>query len=500
MSTLLIENANELVTPEGRHALNGHAMTKLRVIPNGALLSENGVITAVGTTEDVRRQLRQRQSDRSTSHKLNFESNCQSDRSSSYKSSFESNCPSSHELSCESNLPSGHPTSGKLSCGSNFSSDRSSSRQLDLRPDDVIIRDDAITRIDATGKTVLPGFVDPHTHFVFGGYREDEFNLRLQGASYMDIMRMGGGIAATNRATHAASEEELYAEGFKRMDRMLDLGITTVEGKTGYGEDTATEDKMLRVMEQLDRDHPVDVVKTYLGAHAVPPSWKGRSGEYIDYLIKEGLPMAAGRAEFCDVFTEEGVFSLEESEKLLRAAKEQGFKLKMHADEIEPMGGAGLAAKLGAVSADHLLKAKDEDLFAMRDAGCIACVLPLTAFSLREPYARARFMIDHGLAVALGTDLNPGSCYSQSIPLMIALATIYMKLTIEETITAITLNAAAAIDRADRIGSLEKGKAADVVILDCPGYRHLSYHFAMNLVDTVIKKGDVVRRPCDRNC
>ena len=437
MNTLLIENANELVTPEGYYARNGSAMAELRVIPNGALLSENGVITAVGTTDDVRRQLKQRQLSR--------------------------------QLNC----------------------------QPDLQPSS--LSDDVITCIDATGKTVLPGLIDPHTHFVFGGYREEEFNLRLQGASYMDIMRMGGGIAATNKATHAASEEELYEEGYKRMDRMLDLGITTVEGKTGYGEDTATEDKMLRVMEKLDRDHPVDVVKTYLGAHAVPPSWKGRGADYIDYLIEEGLPMAAGRADFCDIFTQEGVFTLEESEKLLLAAKEKGFKLKMHADEIESMGGAGLAAKLGAVSADHLLKAKDEDLFALRDAGCIACLLPLTAFSLREPYARARFMIDHGLAVALGTDLNPGSCYSQSIPLMIALATIYMKLTIEETITAITLNAAAAIDRADRIGSLEKGKIADIIILDCPGYRHLSYHFAMNLVDTVVKKGDVVH--CrDRNC
>lgn len=468
MSILLIENANELVTPEGCHARNGSAMAELRVIPNGALLSENGVITAVGTTDDVRHQLKQRQ--------LSRQSNCQSDGQSNHLPDSQLNRQSDQQSDCQQECQPSH----KSNCGSDCQTECPS--------------DDVITCIDATGKTVLPGFVDPHTHFVFGGYREDEFNLRLQGASYMDIMRMGGGIAATNRATHAVSEEELYQEGYKRMERMLDLGITTVEGKTGYGEDTATEDKMLRVMEQLDRNHPVDVVKTYLGAHAVPPSWKGRSGEYIDYLIKEGLPMAAGRAEFCDVFTEKGVFSFEESEKLLRAAMARGFKLKMHADEIEPMGGAGLAAKLGAVSADHLLKAKDKDLFAMRDAGCIACVLPLTAFSLCEPYARARFMINHGLAVALGTDLNPGSCYSQSIPLMIALATIYMKLTIEETITSITLNAAAAIDRADRIGSLEKGKAADIVILDCPGYRHLSYHFAMNLVETVVKKGDVVRR------
>jgi imidazolonepropionase len=311
----------------------------------------------------------------------------------------------------------------------------------------------------------------------------------------MEIMEAGGGIAATNRATYDATEEQLYEAGLLRLNRMLELGITTVEGKTGYGEDTETENKMLTVMERLDRDHPVDIVRTYMGAHSVPPAFKGRTGDCVDYLIAEGLPMAKGRADFCDVFTEKGVFELEESEKLLLAAREQGFKLKMHADEIVPLGGAGLAAKLRATSADHLLKASDEDLLAMRGAGVVATLLPCTAFSLCEPYARGRFMIDNGLAVALGTDLNPGSCYTQSIPLMTALATIYMRMTIEETITALTLNAAAAIARADTVGSLEPGKKADIIILDCPDYRHLSYHFAMNLVETVIKSGKIVRKP-----
>ena len=351
----------------------------------------------------------------------------------------------------------------------------------------------AIKRIDASGKTVIPGYVDPHTHFVFGGYRDNEFNMRLQGASYMEIMEAGGGIAATNRATREASEDELYASGWQRLERMLDLGITTVEGKTGYGEDTETEDKMLRVMERLDRDHPVDVVKTYMGAHAVPPRFKGKPADYIDYLIEEGLPMAEGRAEFCDIFTEKNVFELGDSERLLLAARERGFKLKMHADEIVPLGGAGLAARLKITSADHLLKASDQDLLAMRDAGVIATLLPLTAFSLKEPYARGRFMIDQGLAVALGTDLNPGSCYSQSISLMIALATIYMSLTVEEALTAVTLNAAASIGLAESRGSLEAGKKADILLLDCPNHGHLSYHFGMNLVETVIKNGEVVR-------
>ena len=353
--------------------------------------------------------------------------------------------------------------------------------------------DARVTRLEARGKTVIPGFVDPHTHFVFGGYRDREYGMRLRGASYMEIMEAGGGIASTNQATRAASEEELYQAGWKRLDRMLDLGITTVEGKTGYGEDTETEDKLLRVMERLDHDHPVDIVMTYMGAHAVPPAFKGRAGDYIDYLIAEGLPMARGRAEFCDIFTEKDVFELRDSERLLEAAREQGFKLKMHADEIVPLGGAGLAAKLGAVSADHLLKASDRDLQALAEAGVIATLLPLTAFSLREPYARARFMIDQGLAVALGTDLNPGSCYSQSVPLMIALATLYMDLTLAETLTAVSLNAAAAISRAASHGSLEAGKKADLLVLDCPNHGHLAYHFAMNLVERVIKGGVLVR-------
>lgn len=347
-----------------------------------------------------------------------------------------------------------------------------------------------VTRYDASGKTILPGFVDSHTHFVFGGYREHEFNLRLQGASYMEIMQAGGGIAYSIGETAAADEDELYELGWQRLQRMAGLGITTVEGKTGYGEDTATEDKMLRVMERLDQDHPIDIAKTYMGAHAVPKDYPGGAAAYVDYLIAEGLPMAAGRADFCDVFCEKDVFELEDSERLLLAARDLGFKLKLHADEIVPLGGTGLAAKLKATSADHLLKSSDEDLIAMRDAGTIATLLPCTAFSLKEDYARGRFMIDKGLAVALASDLNPGSCYTQSVPLIISLATIYMGMTIEETITGLTLNGAAAIDRADMIGSLEAGKQADLILVDAPNYRHLSYHFAMNLVDTVIKKGN----------
>lgn len=351
---------------------------------------------------------------------------------------------------------------------------------------------DKITRYDASGNTVLPGFVDSHTHFIFGGYREHEFNLRLQGSSYMEIMKAGGGIAYSIAETSAASEDELYQLGWHRLQRMLQLGITTVEGKTGYGEDTKTEDKMLRVMERLDRDHPIDIAKTYMGAHAVPKNYPGGASAYVDYLIAEGLPMSAERADFCDVFCEKDVFELQDSERLLLAAREQGFELKLHADEIVQLGGAALAAKLQATSADHLLKSSDADLLAMRDAGTIATLLPCTAFSLKEDYARGRFMIDNGLAVALASDLNPGSCYTQSVPLIIALATIYMGMSIEETITALTLNGAAAIAQAELVGSLEAGKQADLILLDAPNYGHLSYHFGMNLVDTVIKKGKIL--------
>ena len=248
-------------------------------------------------------------------------------------------------------------------------------------------------------------------------------------------------------------------------------------------------------MERLQKDHPVDIVMTYMGAHSIPPRYRGRTSGYVDYLIREGLPMAAGRADFCDIFTEKNVFELEDSERLLLAARKLGFKLKMHADEIVPLGGAGLAAKLAVTSADHLLKASDQDLAAMRDAGVIATLLPLTAFSLKEPYARARDMIDLGLAVALGTDLNPGSCYSQSLPLMIALAAIYMEMTLAEILTAVTLNAAASIGRSGDTGSLEAGKKADILVLDCPDHGHLSYHFAMNLAETVIKDGIIRREP-----
>ncbi|MBN2873940.1 MAG: imidazolonepropionase [Spirochaetales bacterium] len=347
--------------------------------------------------------------------------------------------------------------------------------------------------LDAGGQAAIPGFIDSHTHLVFGGYREDEFYWRAAGVPYMEIHERGGGIANSVRATREASLDDMISSGAKRLQRMLELGVTTVEGKSGYGLDLDTEIRQLEAMRTLATVQPVDIVPTYLGAHSVPEEYKGSPGDYIDYMIDTVLPLIRQRklATFCDIFCERGVFEIEDSRRFLIAAREAGFRLKMHADEIERIGGAGLAAELRATSADHLLKASIDDLDAMAEAGVVATCLPLTAFSLREPYANARAMIDRGLAVALATDLNPGSCYSHSIPLTAALAALYMRMSIEEILTALTLNGAAAIGLANDRGSIEPGKLADILLLDAPSYRHLAYHVGMNIVSTVIKRGTV---------
>ena len=346
---------------------------------------------------------------------------------------------------------------------------------------------------NARGRCLLPGFVDSHTHFVFGGQRAEEFSWRLKGESYMSIMERGGGIASTVRATRALSYLQLRskAEGF--LKKMTAMGVTTVEGKSGYGLDRETELMQLKVMRSLnsDENRRIDIVSTFLGAHAIPTEYQGRSDEYIDFLIKTMLPevRAADLAECCDIFCEQGVFSIEQSRRLLTAARQQGFQLKIHADEIVSLGGTELAAQLGALSADHLLQASDAGIHALAQAGVVATLLPLTAFALKEPYARGRAMIDAGCAVALATDLNPGSCFSGSIPLTFALACIHMGFSIEEAITALTLNGAAALGRADRIGSIEVGKQGDLVVLDSSDYHSLPYYIGMNCVSTTIKGG-----------
>ena len=348
-----------------------------------------------------------------------------------------------------------------------------------------------VERIDAEGHCVLPGFVDSHTHLVFGGFREDEFQWRLAGESYMSIMEKGGGIAATTTATREASAEELTEAALLHLRSMLRMGVTTMEAKSGYGLDKETELRQLEVAKRLDEMQPIDVVSTYLGAHDIAPEYEGDPDGYIDFIIREMLPLVKerGLARNVDIFSEKNVFDLEQSRRLLSAAQDMGFATKMHADEIYPLGGAGLAADLGCLSADHLLKISDKDIDKMAKSQTVSTLLPLTAFSLMDDYAPARKMIDAGCAVALASDLNPGSCFSCSIPLMIALATIYMHMSVEEAVTALTINAATALGLQDEIGSIEEGKAGDVVILRYPSYKFLSYHFGMNIVETTVKGG-----------
>jgi len=346
---------------------------------------------------------------------------------------------------------------------------------------------------DAQGCTVIPGFVDSHTHLIFGGYRDEEFYWRAAGVPYMEIHQRGGGIANSVQATRSSTLASLVESGLQRLQRALALGVTTMEAKSGYGLDLETELRQLEAMKRLDSLQPVDIVPTFMGAHSIPPEYKGRPADYIDFIISTVIPEVRkrGLAQFCDIFCEKGVFEIADSRRYLSAARQAGFGLKLHADEIERIGGAGLAAELGATSADHLLKASLADLDAMAKAGVVATCLPVTALILREAYADARSMIDHGLAVALASDLNPGSSYSQSIPLVAALAALYMRMSPEEILTALTLNGAAALGLASDRGSLEAGKLADMLMLDAPSYRHIAYNVGMNLVAGVIKRGKI---------
>lgn len=348
--------------------------------------------------------------------------------------------------------------------------------------------------IDAENKCIVPGFVDSHTHFIFGGYRPEEFLMRLNGASYMDIMRAKGGIENTVRSTRKSSFEKLYELGLERLNSMLAFGVTTVEGKSGYGLDLETEIRQLEVMKKLNEEHAIDIVSTFLGAHAVPGEFEGHGDKYIDFIIEKVLPEVSKKklAEFCDVFCEDDVISIELSEKLLKKAKEMGFEAKIHADEIVSLGGAELAGKVKAISADHLLAASEKGIESLIKNKVVATLLPATAFSLNKPYAKARKMIDSGCAVSLASDFNPGSCFTNSIPLIFALACIHMKMSAEEALTALTLNGAAALNRADSIGTIEKGKMADLIILKYESYNYLVYNTAVNIVHRVIKKGKVV--------
>lgn len=347
---------------------------------------------------------------------------------------------------------------------------------------------------EAKGRLVTPGLIDPHTHFVYGGSREKEFEMRLEGASYMDIMNAGGGIHATARMTRKATEEELYRQAERRLDSFLRHGVTTVEGKSGYGMELQTELKQLNVMKQLNERHPVDIIPTFMGAHAVPPEFKGREDDFVRLIIDEMIPAVAADqlAVFNDVFCEVGVYTPEQSRRILEAGKRHGLAPKIHADEIEPYGGAELAAEVGAVSAEHLLKASVEGIRQMAAAGVIACLLPATALYLREEAAQGREMVDAGVPVAISTDCNPGSSPTTSMPLVMNLACISMRMTPAEALVAATINAAHAIGMQDKAGSIEPGKQADLVIWNVENYQELQYLFGINHVGAVWKKGEKV--------
>jgi imidazolonepropionase len=352
--------------------------------------------------------------------------------------------------------------------------------------------ENADTAIDASAQTVLPGFVDPHTHAVFAGDRSDEFAAKLRGTSYQEILAEGGGILRTVEAVREASDDELAATLEIQLDAMLDHGTTTAEVKTGYGLDTETELRLLDAIERAASDHPVDVVGTFMGAHAVPD---GRDTEdYVDEVVTEQIPAAADHpaAEFCDVFCEDGVFTVEQSRRILEAGREHGLAPKIHAEEFTRLGSAQLAADLGAVSADHLLHATEADARALADAGVVPVLLPGTAFALDEEYADAEQFQRAGAPVALATDLNP-NCYSQSMGFAVALACNGMRMPPADAVLGATSRAADAIARSDGAGTLREGTAADLVVVDGPSHVHVPYNFGVNTVETVVKSGVVVR-------
>lgn len=347
--------------------------------------------------------------------------------------------------------------------------------------------------INGENKTVLPGFVDPHTHLIFSGTREHELTLKLEGKTYMEILKSGGGILKTVCATRDASVVELVEQAKKRLDVMLKYGTTTVEAKSGYGLAVEAELNSLRAIKELQKVHTIELVPTFLGAHAIPPEFSDNPDSYIDLIIDEMLPKvkSEGLAEFCDVFCEDGVFSVEQSRRVLSKGKELGLRPKLHIDEFIRLGGAELAAELQATSAEHLIVSSEDGISAMAKAGVIGVLLPGTPFAVMEKeYPNARKMIELGLPIALATDLNP-NCLTESMQFIISLACYNMKLLPAEALTAVTINAAHAVARAETVGSLEVGKQADVIILDVPNHHHIPYHFGINHVETVIKKGKI---------
>ncbi|MCL2857889.1 MAG: imidazolonepropionase [Oscillospiraceae bacterium] len=349
--------------------------------------------------------------------------------------------------------------------------------------------------VDCGGRLVTPGLVDAHTHLVFGGWRQKEMARKLAGESYLDILKSGGGILDTVRQTRAATEAELLEKGKALLETMLAHGTTTVECKSGYGLTTQDELKQLRVAKKLGECGPVDLVHTFMGAHAIPPEYKDNRQAYIDLVCDEMMPAvkSEGLAQFCDVFCETAVFTIEESRYILGKAVKHGFLPKAHADEIDPIGGAEMAAEMGCISAEHLIQASDAGIRALGRRGVVACLLPGTSFHLGKDYARARDMVAAGVAVAVCTDFNPGSSPGLNLQLPMYLSCHKYRLTPAEALCAVTLNGAAAIGRCESIGSIEVGKQADLVLWDAPDLDYIFYRYGNNLVDRVVKRGRVMR-------
>ena len=349
--------------------------------------------------------------------------------------------------------------------------------------------------VDAQGSLVTPGLVDAHTHLIFGGWRQNELGLKLHGKTYLEIQNAGGGIQSTTNATRKATEEELTAKAAKALDEMMSFGVTTCEAKSGYGLALEHELKQLRAIRRLQEEHPMDVVATFMGAHLVPAEYKNDREAYVRLVCEEMMPAVKeqGIARFCDVFCEADTFTVEEARQVLEAGLKNGLRPKIHADEIEAIGGSQLAGEIGAISAEHLIVCPPEGIESMARGGVIACLLPATSFNLGSTFAPARDMVNAGVPVAMATDFNPGSCPCLNLQFVINLGCLKYKLTPEEVLTAVTLNGAAAIDTADKVGSVEPGKQADLVIWDAPDLDYICYRVGSNLTRHVIKKGAVVR-------
>ena len=351
------------------------------------------------------------------------------------------------------------------------------------------------TVIDAAGKLVTPGLVDAHTHLVFGGWRQNELGMKLHGKTYLEIQNAGGGIQSSTNATRAATEEELTTKAALALDEMLSFGTTTCEAKSGYGLETRHELKALQVIKNLNDRHPMDIVATFMGAHLVPKEYKENRKEYIRLVCEEMMPLVAqqGIAKYNDVFCEADTFDVDEARQILEAGKKYGLRPKIHADEIEAIGGSQLAGEMGAISAEHLIVCPPEGIEALAKGGVIACLLPATSFNLGATFAPAREMVSAGVPVAMATDFNPGSCPCLNMQFVINLGCLKYRLTPEEVLTAVTLNGAAAIDMAEKVGSVEPGKQGDLVIWDAPDLDYICYRFGSNLVKSVIKGGKVVK-------